>query len=177
MARGTFNENAEPREGGGEPVRQAYACRAARCPMPGTIFDGGERGVCAWHFGAENGKAFVHVTQVLADWKPVVDAIKHARRIGNDPATAADPGAQDRALTSIWSELVPFVTGSGWKPRIAPHEGEHLGEWGKRLERFLVARVKGDGADERSSDTATVARMRAALKGGASIGNREWDGP
>jgi hypothetical protein len=82
----------------------------------------------------------------------------------------ADPEAQDEALREAWARMVPAVLGSGWKPRLEPRAGEWLGDWVRRLERFLSNRVKetlnpGLAITDDDAPTPTVADMRSRLKG------------
>lgn len=156
------------------PKRLRYPCAAHQCPMPGTMFLGGrDEGVCGWH-ARENPADWSRITQAIHDWECVVRTINRCRRVMTDPATCADAKAQDAAKADAWATMQPAVAGSGWKNRVAPGERENLGDWGRRLEGFLGARVKGriEGsvADE-TKPTPVVATMHAALRDGPPKGN------
>lgn len=145
----------------GAPRRKTYACRAHQCPFPGTIFvGGGEEGICAYHFGVV-GNDFVRVTQILANWDPIVQECVAARRFSNDAEKCGDIAGERQEMAAAWARLVPWLLGSGWKNRVAPIEKETYVEWGKRLEKFVHARVKSDlaGGHEIDENTKTVTVM------------------
>jgi hypothetical protein len=144
--------------------------------MPGTIFPGGaDDGICAWHFGC-NSDELPKITTALADWEGVARAVNQCRTETNDPGKAGNPRAQNEAQAEIWGLLLPSVIGSGWKPRLAPVKGEYLGDWGRRLERFLRDRIKerlsGSVIADDDKSTPTVADMRSRVRG--SLPGRVW---
>lgn len=136
-------------------VRKRYPCFADGCPMVGSIFPGagvggtGETpGSCAWHYGV-NPTDIPKVTQVLRDWQVVSFEINEARRTLTGEL-AADPKALEERFAAAWDRLQPLVP--GWETQLAPgniHTSkgvdrgfrEGYGDWAKRLERFLGARV------------------------------------
>lgn len=138
-----------------KPQRLRYPCFAAGCPMPGTIFLGavqGEKpegsGCCAWHFGVQ-ANDIPKVTQRLVDWQCVSIEVNAARRFLTGEQ-ASNPKAIDEAFAAAWSRLQPLAR--SWESELQPggartSKGEPLshqesyGDWAKRLERFLGARV------------------------------------
>jgi len=136
---------------------QRYRCYADDCPMAGTIFEGSPDGpgVCPFHYGAPP-LDVRRITQTLLDWRCVADAIRQARRalLGtnatNGPLhaqTMADAWADLRAAVapSYWPDLEPGplrvrdrTKPEGWR---VLNVREDLGDWARRLERFLGARV------------------------------------
>lgn len=146
-----------------KPLR--YPCVANGCPMPGTILVGGP-GICGWHLGT-NGDEFSRVTESLQRWECVTRVINAARRVVSTPATCADGKAQAAVLRDEWAALAQAVHGTGWKIRVEPQPGETIGEWGRRLEVFLAARVKGDQTSREIDETLPtpfVAEVRAGLR-------------
>lgn len=168
--RQTFNDEAPPLAAQNGPRRMRYRCFANGCPMPGTIFTGGsDSGVCAWHFGC-NADDLPRVSRCIADWECVANAINAGRTFTNDPMKATAAKGDTAELAAMWADLLPSVLGSGWKNRIEPTAGERLGDWTRRLERFLANRIKEAlGSTVIADDyapTPTVADMRSRLRGG-----------
>ena len=128
-----------------QPARRRYPCFADGCPMPGTMFPDatqgtGERpGTCVWHYGV-NPNDIPKVTQRLTDWQCVANEIQAGRRVLTGPL-ATDPGGQDDALAAAWRRLATEVELTGWSAQLQPQAGEHYGEWTRRLEYFIGARV------------------------------------
>lgn len=124
-----------------KPKRLRYPCFAEGCPMPGTIFTGstGAAGSCAWHYGVLP-TDIPKVTERLNAWGCVADEINAARRVLTGDK-AADPKAQDDHLATAWLRLGPLVELSGWASDLEPHPRERLGDWSRRLEWFIGARV------------------------------------
>lgn len=164
MARSTYVAGAEaPVDTGPKPLR--YPCVANGCPMPGVIFTGGP-GICGWHFGT-SGEEFSRVTESLQRWECVTRAINAARRVVSTPATCADGKAHARVLRDEWAALAGAVHGTGWKRRVEPKPGEHVGDWGRRLEVFLGARIKSELTGREIDETLPtpfVAEVRAGLR-------------
>lgn len=163
------DEDDEPQAAA--PQRKRYRCWAEQCPMPGTIFLGslGSDGVCAWHYGS-SGDEVKKITQAILDWDCVQLEINRGRRVLIAPDTLAGPAKQDAEFREAWARMLPAVMGSGWKPRLEPRPGEKLGEWVRRLERFLANRVKerlnpGHVIADDDAPTPTVADMRSRLRG------------
>lgn len=123
------------------PKRLRYPCFATGCPMPGTIFTGttDSPGTCAWHYGVLP-TDIPKVTQRLLDWECVSLEINAARRVLTGDK-ACDPKAQDDAMAEGWARLQPAMAAGGWSNELAPRDGERLGQWSRRLEAFLGARV------------------------------------
>jgi hypothetical protein len=155
-----------------------YHCFANNCPMPGTIFPGGsDSGVCAWHYGC-NGSEVAKVSQVLADWDCVVRVVNAGRRVLTAPETATDGRQQTAEWAALWAELGASVAGSGWKQRVEPETGENLGDWTRRMERFLKNRCKesltGHVMSDDNAPTPTVADMRSRVKGKLPASTGDW---
>lgn len=123
------------------PERRRYPCFADGCPMPGTMFPNGpdKDGCCIYHYGAQPSD-IPKVTQRLTDWQCVIAEINAARRVLTGD-TAADPKAQDEAQTAAWQRLAPLVELSGWADTLKPQPREGYGDWERRLEAFMGARV------------------------------------
>lgn len=124
-----------------KPQSPRLPCFAAGCPMPGTLFANSTSGAgsCAWHYAVQPSD-IPKVTQRLNDWACVSTEVNAARRVLTGEA-ASDPRAQEAALLVAWQRLAPQVEHSGWTGDLQPASGEHLGEWCRRLERFIGARV------------------------------------
>lgn len=134
-----------------KPAVKRYPCFADQCPMPGSIFASGtdKAGACAWHYGVLPND-IPKVTRVLLDWQCVSSEVNAARRLLTGPA-AADAKAQDEAFASAWNRLQGFID-TTWQAELKPGNArtskgeehpfrEGYGDWAKRLERFLGARV------------------------------------
>jgi hypothetical protein len=70
--------------------------------------------------------------------------------------------------------MLPAVSEGGWRERLEPQAGETIGDWGRRLEVFLGARVKGDMAGKEVDETMptpVVAEMRKELRAVPLKGN------
>jgi hypothetical protein len=161
-----------------EPRQLRYHCFANNCPMPGTIFPGGsDSGVCAWHYGC-NGSEVAKVSQVLADWDCVVRVVNAGRRCLTGADTATDGRAQSGELAALWRDLAPAVWDSGWKLRVEPQAGENLGDWTRRMERFLRNRCKealtGRVIANDNAPTPTVADMRSRVRGALPASTGDW---
>lgn len=124
-----------------KPQRLRYPCFAEGCPMPGSIFSGptDKPGSCAWHYAVQPSD-IPKVTQRLNDWACVAAEVNAARRVLTGEA-ASDPRAQEAALLVAWQRLAPQVEHSGWSGDLQPAHNERLGEWCRRLEWFVGARV------------------------------------
>lgn len=144
-------DDGQPYRGGAlsvhdKPKPRRYPCFATGCPMPGTIWPGagpggtGDRpGTCAWHY-AVNDTDVPRVTRVLQDWSCVSDEIEAARQALTGPK-ASDPGALDALQAAAAARLRPRMAAGGWSEELEPQRGERYGDWCKRLEGFLGARV------------------------------------
>jgi hypothetical protein len=131
------------------PTRRAYRCFAEQCPMPGTITPSGAGSpTCAWHYGVVSSD-IPKVTRVLLDWQCVSYEANEARRVLTGEL-ATDPGAIDIAFRNAWERLQPLVP--GWEAQLQPGNirtskgverpfREGYGDWAKRLDQFLGARV------------------------------------
>jgi hypothetical protein len=153
MSRSSFNDDAEYRGGAIErkgPPRR-YPCFATGCPMPGTLFTGStdEAGTCAWHYGNLSSD-IPKVTKALQDWSFVAYEIIEARRVLTGEL-AKDPKAIARAFAVAWERMQATDLGE-WAGQLKPdriqtskgeitNHAESYGDWAKRLERFIGARV------------------------------------
>lgn len=154
--------------------RMRYPCAAHQCPMPGALYLGGNSdGLCGWHAREPSGD-WAKITQALRDWECVTLTVNAIRRAMTDPATCADPKAQRETMERLWAQMRPAVLG-GWTRRTEPQRLEHLGDWGRRLEAFLGARVKerqrGEGVVDETHPTPYVAEVRAGLRDTPLKGN------
>lgn len=171
--RGHFDEDGGPVQAA--PKRISYPCWADECPMPGTIFLDGVRGICAWHYGRV-GDDIPKVTRAILNWDCVQREINAGRRVLTAPDTLANPKALDAALRDAWERMKPAVLDSGWKPRLEPRQGERYGEWVRRIERFLSNRIKeslkpGLVITDDDAPTPTVADMLSRVRGAAPKGD------
>jgi hypothetical protein len=146
------------------PQRLRYPCRSEGCPMPGTV-----DGECGYHY-RENPSQWGQITRVLVDWECVTQAVRTARRVMTAPDTCVDPKAQELALIDAWKRLLPAVVHSGWRQRLEPQPRENLGDWGRRIEVFLGARIKecllgGNAVVDETRPTPFVAEARKELRG------------
>ena len=166
------------------PRRLRYPCAAHGCRLPGALFIGGD-GVCGWH-AREAPNDWPKITRTLADWECAMQAINAARQCMTDADTCASPKLQDERMAAAWARMLPAVLGSGWHRRVEPKPGERFGDWGRRLEVFLGARVKealGQGLAEGSRiDEGEATPFVAEVRGGLRDGKRgnvadQWDGP
>jgi hypothetical protein len=150
------------------PKRRRYPCQAHSCPMPGTIFPGavqGEKaegsGICAWHYGTI-ATDWPRITRVLLDWAGVSYEVNEARRVLTGE-NASNPAAIDQAFEQAWERMQPLVVGE-WDLHLKPgnirtRKGEErpfregYGDWAKRLEEFVGARVR---------DVLSIRQRRAA---------------
>jgi hypothetical protein len=139
-----------------KPTPRRYPCFAGGCPMPGTIFTGGtdQPGTCAWHYGVLSAD-IPKVTKALQDWGCVSYEIREARRALTGEV-ATDPAALQQAFDTAWERLRASID-EGWVDQLKPgtittrnrftreaydtKQPEGYGDWAKRLERFLGARV------------------------------------
>lgn len=159
--RTTFDEADDAYRGGrlepDQPRRRSYPCQAHSCPMPGTIFPGavgGEKaegsGICAWHYGVV-ATDWPRISRVLLDWACVSYEVNEARRVLTGE-NACNPGAIEQAFAQAWERMQPLVVGE-WEDQLRPgqmrtRKGEPLpyregyGDWAKRLQEFLGARVR-----------------------------------
>jgi hypothetical protein len=133
------------------PAPRRYSCFADGCPMPGTITPSGSgSSVCAWHYGILP-TDIPKVTRVLRDWQCVSYEVGEARRVLTGEL-AADPTAIRRMFAAAWERLEPLA--GTWAAELKPGNvrtskgvdrgplfPEGYGDWAKRLERFLGARV------------------------------------
>lgn len=157
----SYKDKATTYRGGaiGDPepprVRLRYPCFAVGCPMPGTLWPGATQGgtgdtpgTCAWHYGVQP-QDIPRVTKALQEWACVSFEVNEARRVLTGE-TATDPKAIGAAFAAAWERMRPLVP--GWEEQLKPgnirtskgeerpfHEG--YGDWAKRLERFVGARV------------------------------------
>lgn len=150
------------------PKRLRYPCRADQCPMAGTVdHTPSHPGICGYHY-RETPSDWPRITQALLDWECVTRAINRARRVVTDPVLCCDGKAHAEALRDEWERLLPAVKGSGWHRRVEPQKGEHIGDWGRRLEVFMGARIKsaltGREVDE-TKPTPFVEQARKELRG------------
>lgn len=131
------------------PAKRRYPCFAEGCPMPGTIFpDSQAAGVCAYHYGVKPGNV-PRVTNVLRQWDCVAFECREARRVLTGEL-ASDVKAIDDAFAKGWERLQPLA--GEWAAYLMPGNiltskdvdtgmRENYGDWAKRLERFIGARV------------------------------------
>lgn len=140
-----------------KPPVLRYPCFAVGCPMPGTIWPGitsggtgDERGTCSWHYGVQP-HDIPRVTRALRDWGCVSFEVNEARRVLTGEL-AMNPKAIDDAYLAAWERLKPLVAGE-WEAKLRPgniqlrdgeitNHRETYGDWAKRLERFVGARVQ-----------------------------------
>jgi len=128
------------------PKRKRHPCYADGCPMPGTIFTSGtdKTGACAWHYGVV-GMDVPKVTRALTDWACLAYEVNEARRTLTDPDVAAKPAVIAERMQTAWERLQPLVP--GYEQELQPSTirdtayRESYGDWAKRLEAFLGARV------------------------------------
>lgn len=147
---GRVDPDAEPAP---KPQRRS-PCFATGCPAAGTMWPGltqgtGDKpGTCVYHYGV-NASDIPRVTQVLQDWLCVAKEIQAARRCLTGP-TASEPGTQAREFEAAWQRLQPLA--ASWEPELKPGNvrtsagverpfRETYGDWARRLERFIGARV------------------------------------
>jgi len=137
---------------GASPMRRTYSCFADQCPMPGTLFTGNTNaaGCCAWHYGAP-AHAIPRITCVMRDWDCVSSEI-NAARVALNGTMATDPNALHDAFRAAWGRLKPLA--GTWAAQLKPgplrrSDGTDRGlgmetyaQWGNRLERFLMQRVR-----------------------------------
>jgi hypothetical protein len=139
-----------------EPPAQRYPCSAHQCPMPGTLFTGGTKGMCAWHYGS-NASDWPRITGKLLDWACVTYEVNEARRALTGEA-AANPAALASLFSAAWERLQPLVP--GWEEQLRPGNirwrdatqptgyrdtgfRETYADWAKRLEAFVGGQVLG----------------------------------
>lgn len=144
MTRPAFDPNADDDKAGDGPVKRyrcRFPCSARNCPMPGTMDHDlkTDLGVCAWHWG-EQPHSWPSITQHLIDWDCVARAINEGRRALIHPDMCANARALDAVMRAQAGYLA--VQAPDW-PELQPQADEHLWHWVRRLEGFLVARVKG----------------------------------
>lgn len=137
------------------PARR-YPCAAHQCPMPGTLFPGGGKGVCAWHYGA-NSSDWPRITGKLLEWACVTYEVNEARRVLTGD-NAANPVVLEALFAAAWERLQPLV--SGWEDQLKPGNirwrdatqpagyrdsgmRESYSDWAKRLNEFVGAQVLG----------------------------------
>ena len=113
-----------------------YRCLVSFCPMTGGIFLAGPHapGICAYHYGT-TGREVERVTQVLLDWECVTYEINACR------SAHRNVYIDKAALAKAWIRLQPAL-GAGWAVELAPPALCNYGQWGRRLEKFLEARVR-----------------------------------
>lgn len=162
-----------------EPQRLRFPCAAHQCPMVGAIFVGGPDapGQCMFH-AREPANDWPKITQALKDWECVTTAILRARRVLASQDASSDGALHQRTLKAEWEAMLPAVLGSGWKTRVEPRLLETLGEWTRRLEGFLHARVrerqKGEGVIDETAPTPFAAEVREKLRGGKGNAADAW---
>lgn len=126
------------------------ACFATGCQMPGTIFASGSEssGTCAWHYDVLP-EDIGRVTRVLTDWACVSDEITAGRRVLSGPS-ASDGAVVKEKFKAAWRRMEPAC--GKWASELRPGRivssagkespyNEDYGDWVRRLERFLGARV------------------------------------
>lgn len=152
-----------------EPVKRSiFKCFADSCPMPGSIFANSEEfGSCGWHYGVQADK-IPAVTQALRDWECISIPVNSLRRLLTNPNTCANVPEHNKAMRMYADEIHRATDGiEDLDERTRPAEGELIGQWLHRLERFLGARVKealtGKVVDERLPTLAT-AEIRTGLR-------------
>lgn len=167
MPRKTFPESYHggrvftEQQPGDEDTGPRYPCFATGCPMAGTIFaEHSRRGSCAWHYGVVPND-IPRVTNALRAWECVAFEIDQGRAVLTGPL-AMDAAGQDKAFTEAWARLK--LLAGVWQDELAPGNlrtskgverpfRESYGDWIRRLERFIGARVV---------ETLTVNQRRAA---------------
>jgi hypothetical protein len=126
-------EDEQPRV----PARARHECCANGCPMPGSMFPSGGRGICAWHYGT-NSDDWSRITEVFrGSWFMVARELLRARRTLCDP----DLCTNVRALGEAYRDGAERLRLAGGPPGLAPQDKESLSQWTLRLEAFLGARV------------------------------------
>lgn len=152
-----------------EPVRlSTFKCFADGCPMPGSIFYNVEElGSCAWHAG-EQPAGIPKITKALQDWECIATPINRLRKLLTNPATCANVPEHNKAMRQYAEEIRRATEGiEDLDERTRPKDGELIGQWLHRLERFLGARVKesitGKHVDE-TLPTLATAEIRAGLR-------------
>lgn len=113
-----------------------YRCFVNQCPMTGAIFLNGPDapGICGHHFGTA-GHDIVRVTQALLDWECITYEINLCR------VALLKVDLDREAVAKSWTRLQPALARGGWGNELAPFS-ENYPQWGRKLERFLEARVK-----------------------------------
>lgn len=113
-----------------------YRCLVNLCPMTGGIFLNGPQapGICAFHHGGA-GSDMPRVTQILLDWECVTYEVNLWR------CSVMQVELDKQALAKAWTRLQPAL-GEAWSAELAPAAGVGYVQWGHKLERFLLARVK-----------------------------------
>lgn len=121
-----------------------YRCAANSCPMFGALARSGSADFfCCYHHGAE-ARDWPRITQVLIDWDCVAVEANRAR------CAMLQVTTPPKALDEAWARLRQLIQG-GWTKDLEPR-GESYRDWGRRLEKFLLARVKGDAPLPREPD-------------------------
>lgn len=114
-----------------------YRCAANDCPMFGAIANSGSSSyLCCYHHGVQ-AQDWPRVTQIIADWMCVAVEANRAR------CAMLQVDIPARALGEAWARLKPQIQG-GWERELEPLRGDNYRDWGRRLETFLLARVKGE---------------------------------
>lgn len=124
-----------------KPARTRYECCANLCPMPGTMFPSGGRGICCFHY-ATNASDWPRITQVLNDWRCVTFEINECRRVLCDQDLCTDVKAQNDAYRNAWDRLRPALDMGGWSlNHLEPKPGEGYSGWARRLDEFIGGQV------------------------------------
>lgn len=143
------------------PQRLRYPCKAHGCPMPGTVDE-----TCGWHY-RESPQDWPKITDAIERWSCVARAINRLRTVMCGTQTCTDGKAHKAAIAEAMADIAAETTSLGWKRRIEVLPGEDIGDWCKRLERFLAARIKSDmtGREiDETLDTPVVAAMKKELR-------------